>query len=269
VVLLVRVEPIRKPDWPPSSAKHRTVTYRRLWLRRPQIQLPHRTLFSGQLTAKVSGGICPAQISDGKVYFVKYYAPWCGHCKRLAPTWDELADAVSGTNVVIAKVDCTVAKSVCTGAGVQGYPTLKLVQNGKVKEDYRGAQASPPGPQFAPASLQTLFAPQCNTLSPAGLTLGPSLWSPQVAATSLRSSPSPPSRSKPLFECCRRKPVRSGTGRVSASQDLYRLLLHTLRFHLPCESTRSSLNIIWPCGLFEGKGVSTSRVSPPGPLSIA
>jgi len=79
-------------------------------------------------------------ISDGKVYFVKYYAPWCGHCKRLAPTWDELGDAMSGTNVVIAKVDCTVSKSVCTGAGVQGYPTLKLVQNGKVKEDYRGSR---------------------------------------------------------------------------------------------------------------------------------
>jgi hypothetical protein len=40
-------------------------------------------------------------------------------------------------------------------------------------------------------------------------------------------------------------------------------------FHLPCESTRSTLSIIGSCGLFEGKGVSTSRVSPPGPLSIA
>jgi hypothetical protein len=38
---------------------------------------------------------------------------------------------------------------------------------------------------------------------------------------------------------------------------------------LPCESTRSTLNIIWSCGLFEGKGVYTSRVSPPGPLSIS
>jgi hypothetical protein len=39
---------------------------------------------------------------------------------------------------------------------------------------------------------------------------------------------------------------------------------------LPCEPTRSSLNIIWSCGLFEGEGVSTSRVSPPpGPLSIS
>jgi hypothetical protein len=36
-----------------------------------------------------------------------------------------------------------------------------------------------------------------------------------------------------------------------------------------CEPTRSPLNSIWPCGLFEGKGVSTSRVSPPGPLSIS
>jgi hypothetical protein len=38
---------------------------------------------------------------------------------------------------------------------------------------------------------------------------------------------------------------------------------------LPCEPTRSTRNIIWSCGLFEGKGISTSRVSPPGPLSIS
>jgi hypothetical protein len=41
------------------------------------------------------------------------------------------------------------------------------------------------------------------------------------------------------------------------------------RFHLPCEPARSTLNIIWSCGLFEGKGVSTSRVRLPGPLSIS
>ena len=34
------------------------------------------------------------------------------------------------------------------------------------------------------------------------------------------------------------------------------------RVHLPCEPTSSTLNIIWSCGLFEGKGVSTSRVRP-------
>jgi protein disulfide-isomerase-like protein len=114
------------------TTQHRTIRHARSWLPSRESDLGATHLQRG----------CPrSQISDGKAYFVKYYAPWCGHCKRLAPTWDELGDAMSGTNVVIAKVDCTVSKSVCTGAGVQGYPTLKLVQNGKVKEDYRGARA--------------------------------------------------------------------------------------------------------------------------------
>jgi thiol-disulfide isomerase/thioredoxin len=52
------------------------------------------------------------------------YAPWCGHCKRLAPTWDELAGEVSDAH--IAKVDCTQHGSVCQEQGIRGYPTIKL-----------------------------------------------------------------------------------------------------------------------------------------------
>jgi len=61
--------------------------------------------------------------SDDKAWFVEFYAPWCGHCKRLAPAWEELALSVPSVN--IAKVDCTVHKVLCTDKhGVRGFPTL-------------------------------------------------------------------------------------------------------------------------------------------------
>lgn len=70
-------------------------------------------------------------------------APWCGHCKRLAPTWDKLAaayDDVDGVNVI--KVDCTAERDLCRANGVRGYPTLKLFQNGDVSaaEKYQGSR---------------------------------------------------------------------------------------------------------------------------------
>lgn len=76
-------------------------------------------------------------------HFVKFFAPWCGHCKRLAPTWDELAEeyneAKDGNKVIIAKVDCTVDTSLCADQGITGYPTLKFFKEGsKEGVKYRG-----------------------------------------------------------------------------------------------------------------------------------
>lgn len=74
-------------------------------------------------------------VASGTAHFVKFYAPWCGHCKKLAPTWDKLAGNIDG--VTVARVDCTVHSAACQAFGVRGYPTLKLVAGGKVY-DYRG-----------------------------------------------------------------------------------------------------------------------------------
>jgi protein disulfide-isomerase A1 len=59
-----------------------------------------------------------------KDVLVKYYAPWCGHCKKLAPVWDELADSYAGVeDLVIAKFDATTNE--VAGLQISGYPTLK------------------------------------------------------------------------------------------------------------------------------------------------
>ena len=80
---------------------------------------------------------------QSKNVFVKFYAPWCGHCQRLAPTWDELADAYAGDDsVVIAKVNLEENRDVADAQGIQGLPTLKLFKKGADKSpvEYNGGR---------------------------------------------------------------------------------------------------------------------------------
>ncbi|GLH17154.1 Thioredoxin domain-containing protein 5 homolog, partial [Gryllus bimaculatus] len=73
-----------------------------------------------------------------------FFAPWCGHCSRLSPTWDQLADKYNSAeknSVKIAKVDCTVETSLCSEQDVTGYPTLKLFKTGEDEGvKYRGTR---------------------------------------------------------------------------------------------------------------------------------
>ena len=63
--------------------------------------------------------------TNGNGWFVKFYAPWCGHCKKLAPTWAEFADTYA-SEVNVAHMDCTEesSKAICAEMGVKGYPDL-------------------------------------------------------------------------------------------------------------------------------------------------
>ncbi|CAK7214210.1 Protein disulfide-isomerase erp38 [Sporothrix bragantina] len=76
---------------------------------------------------------------------VAFTAPWCGHCKTLAPTWEKLAsDFVSESGVVIAKVDAEGedSKSVAKAQGVASYPTIKFFPRGsKEPELYKGGRS--------------------------------------------------------------------------------------------------------------------------------
>jgi len=74
-------------------------------------------------------------VKENNNVFVKFYAPWCGHCKKLAPIWDELHTKLSEEDVVIAKYDATANEN--EQVDVKGYPTLKFYKNGKAI-DYSG-----------------------------------------------------------------------------------------------------------------------------------
>lgn len=58
--------------------------------------------------------------------------------QKLAPTWDALAKALEhDTTVTIAKVDCTLHRSICNNFDIKGYPTLLWIEDGKkVSADY-------------------------------------------------------------------------------------------------------------------------------------
>lgn len=61
--------------------------------------------------------------NNGKDTLIEFYAPWCGHCKKLAPTFDELAQKLAVEDVAIVKMDAT-ANDVPALYEVRGFPTL-------------------------------------------------------------------------------------------------------------------------------------------------
>ena len=75
-------------------------------------------------------------LANGNTVFVKFHAPWCGFCKKLAPEWQKLAQEFPANT---AEVDCTVEKDLCAAHAVAGFPTLMLYKgssNVETAEEY-------------------------------------------------------------------------------------------------------------------------------------
>ena len=97
----------------------------------------------------------------GKTVFVKFFAPWCGHCKSMKPAWDTLMSEYEGSeNILIADVDCiNSGKDLCEKVGVQGFPTIKHGDPANL-EDYKGGRDANSLKKFA-----SELKPSCDIVS--------------------------------------------------------------------------------------------------------
>uniref|UniRef100_A0A0E0IKM7 protein disulfide-isomerase n=1 Tax=Oryza nivara TaxID=4536 RepID=A0A0E0IKM7_ORYNI len=93
------------------------------------------------------------------LWIVEFFAPWCGHCKKLAPEWKKAAKNLKG-QVKLGHVDCDAEKSLMSKYKVEGFPTILVF--GADKENpfpYQGARVASAIESFALEQLEANAAP--------------------------------------------------------------------------------------------------------------
>lgn len=92
-------------------------------------------------------------------WMVEFYAPWCGHCKSLAPEWSQAAEELDG-DVRLGAVDATSHPQLAQRFAVQGYPTIKVFAAGtkggdEAASDYQGQREAAAIVSYAQSQLAT------------------------------------------------------------------------------------------------------------------
>lgn len=83
-----------------------------------------------------------AHIREHTKTLVMFHAPWCGHCKKLAPEFEDAAQQLKGkASVKLATLDATAHRDVAENHNIKGYPTVKWFEEG-VSHDFDGGRTA-------------------------------------------------------------------------------------------------------------------------------
>jgi len=96
--------------------------------------------FVGSVTALTDSTFTTViEQNPGTLWLLDFYAPWCGHCKKLAPVLDDVA-ARSNVPLAIGTIDATAHKSTASKFDVKGFPTLMSYRDGAFSK-YKGGRS--------------------------------------------------------------------------------------------------------------------------------
>jgi protein disulfide-isomerase-like protein len=116
-------------------------------------QLPEGESFVEELTADSFDEF----ILENPVTMVQFYAPYCGHCKAMAPDYEKAAWILDDKDIPIARVDAIAERDLAQRFGVKGFPTIKV---------FSGEQAADPEDYHGPKDAQAFIDHMRKTKDP-------------------------------------------------------------------------------------------------------
>jgi len=91
--------------------------------------------------ASLTSASFPTYVSNNPFTMVEFFAPWCGHCKKLAPEYEKVAEQFAG-RAGFAAVDATEEKQLARIYNIKGYPTLRWFFRGREITEYEGPRTA-------------------------------------------------------------------------------------------------------------------------------